>query len=73
MSAPLPSKYTVEFQTFHKLTLRERFKLLFGYNIIANVVAVVHVRRGSIRSKVDLLLTNEMSAAGQQRSNVSES
>lgn len=61
----LPQKFVVEFDTFRKLTFRERLKILFGFNLLALVKVVVDRRNTSVKQSTFILLTKQVGVDGQ--------
>lgn len=53
----IPRRISVEFDTFHAFTWKQRLKILIGFNCIARVVMLFDRRDGSCHQQCAIKLT----------------
>lgn len=68
----LPNKFAIPMEGFRRFTFAERLKILCGYNIELEALAVVNSRLGSVKCKLVAHLSREITPQGQVRASIRE-
>lgn len=67
MLPKIPNKAAIEYESFRKLSIRERLWILLGCNLLVRSKVLVDRRRAKIWADSKVFITKQSSAEDQQR------